>query len=193
MDHIHSTEQIIEKYKEYNRSLYIAFVDYSKAFDSISHSSIWKALRTNNINEKYITIIKNIYAKSVSRIKLEKQGDEFIVGKGVRQGDPLSPKLFIAVLEDIFQSLEWKNKGIWLQNKRLSHLRFADDIVLFSESATELENMLQNLNIQSQRIGLQMNTSKTKIMTNTSRKEIKIDGTETIHERIYILRQTGIF
>lgn len=193
MNHIHVAEQIIEKYKEFNMPLYIAFVDYYKAFDSISHISIWKALRKNNINEKYINIIKNIYTKSVSKIKLERQGEEFEIGKGVRQGDPLSPKLFIAVLENIFQSLEWKNNGIWILNKRLTHLRFADDIALFSESATELEYMLQSLNTQSQKIGLKMNASKTKIITNSSRKPIKIEGKpiEYVNDYVYLGKQVS--
>ncbi|GBP04929.1 RNA-directed DNA polymerase from mobile element jockey [Eumeta japonica] len=51
MDRIQTLEQIIEKYREYNRSLYVAFIDYSKAFDSISHCSIWNALQSN-INYK---------------------------------------------------------------------------------------------------------------------------------------------
>lgn len=188
MDHIHAMEQITEKYKEYNMPLYIAFVDYAKAFDSISHSSIWNAMRKNNINEKYISVTKNIYAKSVSKIKLERHGEEFEIGKGVRQGDPLSPTLFIAVLEDIFQNLEWKNKGIWILNKRLTHLRFADDIALFSESATELKIMLQSLNTQSQKVGLEMNASKTKIMTNSSKKPIKIEGKsiEYVDDYVYL-------
>ncbi|KAI8428464.1 hypothetical protein MSG28_007275 [Choristoneura fumiferana] len=187
-DHIHTIEQLIEKYKEFNRSLYIAFVDYSKAFDSISHTSIWKALENNNIHSKYINIIKNVYTKSVSRIKLERNGEEFPIEKGVKQGDPLSPKLFIAVLQDIFQGIKWTNKGLWILNSRLTHLRFADDIALFSETPTELEKMLQNLTDESQKVGLKMNTDKTKIMTNSIQSPINIDGKtiEYVNEYIYL-------
>lgn len=186
IDHIHTLEQIIEKFKEFNQPLYLAFVDYSKAFDSIAHSSIWTALRNNNVNKTYVNIIKNIYSKSVSRVKLEKQGEEFVIGRGVRQGDPLSPKLFIAVLEDIFKNINWNNKGIWIFNNKLTHLRFADDIVLFSKSATDLELLLQRLNSESKKIGLNMNASKTKIMSNSQKKIIQVEGKIIEYENEYV-------
>lgn len=40
IEHIQTLEQIIEKYKEFNRTLYVAFIDYMKAFDSISHEAV---------------------------------------------------------------------------------------------------------------------------------------------------------
>ncbi|CAK1603944.1 unnamed protein product [Parnassius mnemosyne] len=64
MDHIQTLEQVIEKYREYNIPLYVAFIDYNKAFDCISHYSIWNALQQLNINSKYINILKYIYKKA---------------------------------------------------------------------------------------------------------------------------------
>nr|XP_032529546.1 uncharacterized protein LOC116779396 [Danaus plexippus plexippus] len=55
------------------------------------------------------------------------------IGRGVKQCDPLSPKLFIAVLEDILRALDWEDRGLNIYGKRLSHLRFAYNIVLLSE------------------------------------------------------------
>lgn len=46
IDHIHVLRQILQKYKEYNKTYYLAFVDYNKAFDTIEHGFIWEALRT---------------------------------------------------------------------------------------------------------------------------------------------------
>lgn len=44
IDHIHTVEQVVEKFKEFNAPLYLAFIDYIKAFNSIFHNSIWRAL-----------------------------------------------------------------------------------------------------------------------------------------------------
>lgn len=192
-DHIHTLEEIIEKYKEFNRKLYLGFIDYSKAFDSISHISIWNALNEFKVNQKYINIIKNIYAHSTSRVRLETKGNPFKIERGVRQGDPLSPKLFIAVLEHIFKNLQWKNRGITLNGKHLNHLRFADDIVLLAESAKELEGMMCELDVVSNEVGLQMNANKTKVMTNSHQIPIKINGTvvDYVKQYIYLGKQVS--
>ncbi|EPB67915.1 hypothetical protein ANCCEY_12993 [Ancylostoma ceylanicum] len=51
------------------------------------------------------------------------------VGRGVRQGDTVSLKLFTATLEDVTRRLEWDNMGVRVDNRLLHNLCFADDIV----------------------------------------------------------------
>lgn len=58
----------------------------------------------------------------------------------------------------------------------LSHLRFADDIVVFAEDAQELETMINELARESKKVGLQLNSSKTKIITNGVTKEVTVEG-----------------
>lgn len=192
-DHIHTLEQIIEKYREFNRPLYLAFIDYSKAFDSISHCSIWNALQCSNIKQKYINILKFIYANSTSKVKLENRGEVISIERGVRQGDPLSPKLFIAVLENIFRKLDWSNKGVLINGCYINHLRFADDIVIISETFKDLEEMMRSLDDESSSIGLEMNVNKTKIMTNSHKRYIEIKGNniEYVNNYIYLGKQVS--
>nr|XP_049701309.1 LINE-1 retrotransposable element ORF2 protein [Helicoverpa armigera] len=149
LDHIHTVKQIIEKYREYNKNIYMAFIDYSKAFDSISHKAIWKNLEQQGIPTKYINIIKNIYLNCEAKIQLETLGEKFSIKRGARQGDPLSPKLFSAVLEGIFRKLDWNGFGLNILGTKLNHLRFADDIVLFEENPAHLEEMINSLNEES--------------------------------------------
>lgn len=85
IDHIHVVRQVLEKYNEYQRTYYIAFVDYSKAFDSLFHEKIWQALIEQGIEHKYIRLIKNAYSHSTARIHIEKKGEPFRVEKGVRR------------------------------------------------------------------------------------------------------------
>ena len=49
-----------EKWNAFNIPLYIGYIDYQKAFDSIEHEAILKALRKTGINETYITILEDI-------------------------------------------------------------------------------------------------------------------------------------
>jgi hypothetical protein len=189
-DHLHTLNQIIEKFTEYNIPLYLAFVDYTKAFDSVTHSSIVTALQNQNIDPIYINLINTIYNNSTADVKLQSSGPSFGIQRGVKQGDPLSPKLFTTILEEVFRSLAgaWEERGIVVGDKRLSNLRFADDIVLFASSATELQQMLEDLSLASLQVGLKMNRSKTQAMTNSTKRRVEVDG-HIIHyvdEYIYL-------
>lgn len=188
VDHIHTLKIIIEKYCEYDKPLYLCFIDYSKAFDTISHSSIWHALSVQGVNKEYIDLVQEIYKNSTSQITLEKPGPSFKIERGVKQGDPLSPKLFIAVLEEIFRKLDWDNKGLNLHGKYLSHLRFADDIVLLSEDPKEMQTCIEELGKESRKVGLEVNWDKTKLMTNRKKAPMTIlsSNLEYVENYIYL-------
>lgn len=193
IDHIHTLELIIEKYQEQQRPLYIIFIDYQKAFDTIFHESIWASLKSQNVERKYINILKYLYSNSSSRVKLETVGPEFPIRRGVRQGDPISPRIFIAVLESIISELDWKNCGLSIEGRYLSHLRFADDLVLLSESSQQLQYMLDTLHKASRQVGLEMNITKTKVMTNFKKSNIGIDNDfiNYVDHYIYLGKQIG--
>lgn len=193
IDHIHTLELIIEKYQEKQRALYVTYIDYKKAFDTISHTSIWEALREQEVESEYIKVIKSIYNNNTGRVKLEKTGPSFPIQRGVRQGDPMSPKLFIAVLEAIIKKLDWKQIGLNINGKYLSHLRFADDLVLLSESSLQTQCMIESLNMASKQVGLEMNLSKTMLTTNSTKKKITIDNEILAYtgQYIYLGKQIG--
>ena len=68
------------------------------------------------------TFIENIYKGATARVHLDNQVSEpFAIERGVRQGDPLSPKLFTAVIEDIFKKADL-DKGINIDGERLQNL-----------------------------------------------------------------------
>jgi hypothetical protein len=74
------------------------------------------------------------------------EGKNFELGRGVKQGDPLSPKLFTSLLENQFRRLKWENKyGVIIDGVRLTHLRISDDIILTAKSASDIEHMLMEL------------------------------------------------
>ncbi|XP_075990548.1 uncharacterized protein LOC142986144 [Anticarsia gemmatalis] len=186
IDHIHAVRQVLEKYNEYQLTYYIAFIDYSKAFDSLLHDNIWKALMDQGIEHKYIRLIRNVYRHSTARIQLERKGDPFKVEKGVRQGDPLSPKLFSAVLESIFRQLSWENLGINVDGTSLTNLRFADDIVLFAKTPEDINKMIEDLAKESEKVGLKLNPEKTRVMTNGNKTTIRVKNTEIKYTDEYV-------
>ena len=124
IDHIYTLNQIIEKTNEYNLPLCVGFIDYEKAFDSVEHFAIFEALRKININETYVQILENIYKKATASIHMDDLvSEKFQIKRGVRQGDPISPKLFSAAIETIFQTVDL-DKGLNIDGETLTNLRF---------------------------------------------------------------------
>ena len=83
------------------------FIDYEKAFNTVEHFAIFEALRKTNISETYINILQNIYSQATARIHLDKSvSDEFPIHRGVRQADQLSPELFTARMEEVFEKAD---------------------------------------------------------------------------------------
>lgn len=67
--------------------------------------------------------------------------------------------------------------GLNIKGYYLSHLRFADDLVLLSETSSQLQSLIDSLNTASKQVGLEMNLTKTMIMTNSSKyRNISIDN-----------------
>jgi len=73
------------------------------------------------------------------KARTDKVGEYFEIQKGIKQGDSLSSILFLAALEESFEKLNWERNGININGVYLNHLRFADDIVLMTESHNELK------------------------------------------------------
>ncbi len=167
IDHIHTLRQVIQKTEEYNLPLCLAFVDYEKAFDSIETWAVLRSLQRCHIDFRYIEVLKCLYTNATMSVQVQNQSTKNIpLQRGVRQGDVISPKLFTAALEDAFKLLEWKGSGININGEYITHLRFADDIVVMAESLEDLSTMLDDLCRVSQQVGLRMNMDKTKVMAN---------------------------
>ena len=130
-----------------------------------------------NIDKCCIHIIQQLYNDNIASIKLEQSGRSFKILKGVRQGDPPSPDLFNCVLQLVVQDLDWEDRfGITIQGKKLSMLRFPDDIVLLSNCAQELQSQIAELQRKSKNVGLNISFEKTKVITNSEKIPIQLDN-----------------
>ena len=110
-------------------------------------------------------------------------------GKGVRQGCILSPCLFNLYAEDIMRNtgLEEAQAGINIARRNINNLRYADDTTLMAESE-ELKRLLMKVKEESEKVGLELNTQKTKIMASGFITSWQIDGetVETVSDFIFL-------
>ena len=78
--------------------------------------------------------------------------EEIRILRGVRQGDPISPKIFTASIEEVFKNCDLEKRGIDIDGEKLTDLRFADDVALTTNSVKDMEMQLNTLNHESRRI-----------------------------------------
>ena len=116
--------------------MWIATVDFAKAFDTIKHKALWTALAQFGIKPQYISLLKKLYADQKATVLTDKESDVFEMKRGTKQGDPLSSLLFNTVLQAAPEDdlARWREKGMGislgdLQADCLLNLRFADDVL----------------------------------------------------------------
>ena len=86
---------ITKKAREFQKNIYFYFIDYAKAFDCMDHHKLWKILKEMGIPDHLICLLRNPYAGQEATVRTGHGTiDWFQIGKGVRQGRILSPRLF---------------------------------------------------------------------------------------------------
>ena len=127
---------------EWNSPIFINFIDYENAFDSVDRDTLWKLLRHYGIPEQLVNLIRNSYEGMTCRVIHGGQlTRSFHVKTGVRQGCLLSPFLFLLAIDWIMKvTTTQRRNGIqWTMTSQLDDLDFADDIALLSHSQRQMQ------------------------------------------------------
>ncbi|KAL4083941.1 hypothetical protein QTP88_029258 [Uroleucon formosanum] len=101
-----SLRTLIEKQIEFNNDTFIAFIDLEKAFDTVPWKELFKTLEEIDIDYRDRQLIYNIYKEQLAIIKVSDKSATAKIGKGVKQGCPLSPKLFNIYVEQSINEIK---------------------------------------------------------------------------------------
>lgn len=128
-------------------------LDMSKAYDRVEWSFLQKVLIAYGFNSGWVDLIMTLVSSVTYKYKVNGFLSQVLIPqKGLRQGDPLSPYLFILVADVLshmlmraqiqgqIQGIRWGNQG-----PVLTHLFFADDALLFAKAASEEIFQIVNL------------------------------------------------
>ena len=146
----------------------LLFLDFEKAFDTVEWSFLHKTLQHYNFGPSAIQWIKLFYHNTESCILNNGWSSDFFkLERGVRQGCPLSPYLFILCVEILAETMR-KNKnikGISIDGQEIKISQYADDTTLILDgSSVSFTTALQILNLFSEISGLRLNNRKTEAM-----------------------------
>ena len=133
-------------------------------------------------------LLRNLYAHQEAIVKTgHGTTDWFQTGKGVCQGCILSPCFFNLYAQYIMRNtgLEETQAGIKIAGRNINNLRYADDTTLRAESEEELKSLLMKVKEESEKVGLELNIQKTKIMASGLITSREIDG-ETVADFIFL-------
>ena len=163
--------------KQYRR-VYVAWIDYAKAFDMVWRSALWFKLTKSGVSSKIVNVIKQIYGNIKSKVFAHGQfSPSFPSFAGVRQGESLSPFLFSIFINDLEEFLTKHGFDYLKISKNDSYnyftlmiVLYADDTAIMADSKDNLQRGLNALWSYCEMWKLQVNTDKTKVTIFEKRK-----------------------
>ena len=164
-DNIRLIYDIMAYLLENNEPGLLVCLDFEKAFDSLDWNFLHKVLVAFGFKNDFCSWIKSFYSNIKSTVSINGTiSNWFQVTRGCRQGDPVSPYLFIICAEIMALMIRENNniKGININDKELKLTQYADDSeILLKGDRQSFEETIQTVKLFGDVSGLHLNTKKT--------------------------------
>jgi len=209
-DMIFSVRQLQEKCREQHQPLYLAFIDLTKAFDSVHRGLLWNILSTIGCPVKFINILKLLHDDMSAQVLVNgTPSPPFKVKSGVKQGCVIAPTLFVIFIATVMHLIKDKlppgidivyrtDGGLFnlsrLRSKNktsttsLLDFQYADDNCVSANSEENLQAILQVFQRAYTQLGLDVNLRKTQVLYQPPPREgdpalpsIKLNGVTLEH------------
>jgi hypothetical protein len=137
--------EVISMAKQHSKELAMVFLDMAKAFDTVSHDHLVKSLQRFGVDVEFIGLVIQLYAETSTSFTVGGHKTDIIsMLCGVKQGDPLSPILFLACMDPLMCFLEARGAGIRLApDCEVTTMAYADDTAVVSSSKAGMEKNLE--------------------------------------------------
>ena len=137
-DNMFIVNGLIERQLALGKPLFVCFVDFAKAFDLVNRHILFYKIIRNGWKGRVIDTIRSLYKQGHFRVKCAGKISPPILNQlGVNQGGVASGLLFRKYMQDISEYLS-KEVGVCVSKEIVVHLLWADDLILFSDSAEGL-------------------------------------------------------
>ncbi|CAF1351176.1 unnamed protein product [Rotaria magnacalcarata] len=189
IDQVFILKMVMEKTREFNKSLHMCFIDIQKAYDSINRDLLWKICRQYGLTEKTVQMLKLVYKNTRAQVRINGELSEvFDIETGVMQGGIPSPVLFNIVFDFIIKKVleQCSVEGVTFaygstdfyhgardkfENFDILALMYADDLVALTQTLDDLKLFIKIFENVTQAYGLTMSVKKTCVMSIQQFKE----------------------
>ena len=163
VEHNTILHEIIADSKSKKRTAHVTFFDLADAFGSVSHELIKASLRRFHMPQNVLLYINNLYSRLASLVTGDGWSSEkFTFKKGVFQGDPFSPSIFLACFNPILEYLESikERHGYNLNGTYIFTTPYPDDFNLITTNKLQHQKIINNLTKYSTSMGLTLKPTK---------------------------------
>ena len=158
---IHTVRKVINYFNDKKFTINIGVIDLKKAFDKVNIYALLSKLLKFNINIKIISILENWFTNSAACVKFENTLSKCVnLTAGVRQGGILSPFLFSLFVDSVLENLANSNLGCFVDNICYNSIMYADDLIILSQSVTELQHLFNICAANFDSLDLPINAAK---------------------------------
>lgn len=150
-----------------NTDALILFLDFYKAFDTVEHTFLFEILDFLGLGSNFCKIIKMFYTDIYSSVSLNPSiTARFEVVRGIRQGCPISPKLFILATQSLILLINHNPDlhGISIFDKEFKISQFADHTAILLKNKVMVDVALNSVSIFSKASGLTLNIKKCELL-----------------------------
>ena len=165
-------------FRLYKRPLYVAYIDFKAAFDSVDRSALWAALSSLNLPDPLLQLTRELHNGTRSSVLVNNVlSSSFNSISGVRQGCILAPSLFCLVMDITLRST--CPSVVEVGDCTFSDSAYADDAAFVDTSTESLQDSLRRLQTEGSKFGLNISWAKTKIQnlsTGDQPDSLDIDG-----------------
>lgn len=145
IDQIYVLNYMINKgVAEKKGKMVILFLDMKAAFDSVDGEILRETMRKRGVRKKLVVRCEEVLKETVSRVRVEEEGEKFWINRGVRQGCFLSLCLFTLLIADLDEALEEEEwDEIKVGRKRIYSLACADNVAVVAEMKDEMKGIIK--------------------------------------------------
>ncbi len=217
IDQIFILKMTMEKSRDYNKPLFMCFIDIQKAYDSINRDLLWQICKHYGLTSKIIRMLQLLYKNTRAQVRINGElSDSFDIETGVLQGGITSCILFNILFDFLMRRVIDKVNVMGVTGIKLAYgsndflhtdrdnyedfhllaLLYADDLVVMCDNALDLEIFIETFEQITQELGMTMSVKKTCIMTlkqlreDAARRVIKDQEVPVPNMHINIRNQT---